>query len=508
MTLINTGEETVIHSPYFNDLKLLEGKVKIEINVANGFTFTILPGNPGYELIRPLKTLITVENMKTGKVEFDGRILMPTESMTDSGAFSKSYICESELGYLNDSAQRHGEYHDITVRESLQVMIDNHNADVAGDDIDKRFEVGIVDVDSSTGTLYRYLGYESTFDSIEDKLIDRLGGELRVRKENSLRYLDYVELIGEHKSTEIKLAKNLKSITKETDPSDIITRLIPLGERIESENEEDTDASEARLTIESVNNGVDYIDDKEAMDVFGVIAKSETWDDITQPGRLLTSGQKFLSENNRVKAKYKISALDLSLIDLDIDSFDVGNYYLVKNSVMNIDENLRVIGKTIDILDPENSSLDFGDRFMTASEYQNEANKSQLKVVKLEDTVERQSKRIVQVQEEVDNVNESLDELVSAFNEADVPAIEEAVSNLNDAVSDLTDAVDNIPDYDKATSVKDGLMSKEDKNKLNLISVLNSIDLDSLHAKLSLLSVTQSIDLDDLKSRVEDLENG
>src|SRR5690625_4827382 len=192
VTLLNDGAETTIHSPYFNELKLQEGKIKQSINVADGFTFTILPNNPGYDSIHPLKTLVKVENLQTNKVEFEGRVLMPTESMSDTGIFAKSFLCESELGYLNDSCQRHGEYHNISVRDFLQVIIDNHNADVADDEVDKTFEVGIVEVDSTSGELYRYLGYESTLETIKDKLIDRLGGELRVRKENGTRYLDYV----------------------------------------------------------------------------------------------------------------------------------------------------------------------------------------------------------------------------------------------------------------------------------------------------------------------------
>src|SRR5699024_2667337 len=213
----------------------------------------------------------------------------PTESMEDSGAFGKSFVCESELGYLNDSAQRHGEYHNISVKDFLQVIIDNHNRDIANDDIDKMFRIGKVEVDSSTSELYRYLGYKSTFDTIKDKLFDRLGGELHVRKENDARYLDYLMPSNTVKQTEIRLAKNLKSITKEVDATEIITRLVPLGERIESEDEEATDASEARLTIESVNNGRDYVVDTAAEQAIGtVIVKSESWDDITQPNILKT----------------------------------------------------------------------------------------------------------------------------------------------------------------------------------------------------------------------------
>lgn len=357
--------------------------------------------------------------------------------MSESGVFAKSFLCESELGYLNDSAQRHGEYHDITVRRFLQIIIDNHNADVAGDDIDKTFKLGIVDVDSSTGTLYRYLGYESTFDTIKDKLIDRLGGELRVRKVDGVRYLDYVKSIGEQKSTEIRIAKNLKSITKETDPSDIITRLIPLGERIESDDEDATDASEARLTIESVNNGKDYIDDKAAMAVFGVIAKSESWDDITQPNILKTRGQQFLNENNRVKSKYSLSALDLSLIDLDIDSFDVGNWHPVKNPIMDIDDELRIVGKTTDILAPEASSLEIGDKFMTASDYQKEANQSTRKIVNLENDLTRERKRVREVSASVKNAQVEIERLQTIIENANVEELEQVIIDINNQLGSL-----------------------------------------------------------------------
>lgn len=481
VTINNHGHETVIHSPFFNDVKLVAGKIKQEINVADGFTFSVLPNNPAYNLIRPLTTLIYVDNTKTGKREFDGRVLMPTEDMSNSGSFAKSFVCESELGYLNDSRQRHGEYHDITVRDFLQVIIDNHNADVADDPIDKTFEVGIVEVDSSTGTLYRYLGYENTFETIKDKLLDRLGGELRVRKENGVRYLDYLWSIGERKSTEIRIAKNLQSITKEVDPTEYITRLIPLGERIESEDEDATDASEARLTIESVNGGKDYLIDHETEQALGtIVVGTQVWDDITQPNILKTRGEQWLAEQNRMKVQHKLTALDLSIIGIDPDAYEVGNWHPVMNPVMGIDENLRIVGKTTDIIEPENNDLTIGDQFKRASDYQFEAQQQEKKVVELEGVVESQSKRIVAIRQELQNVDSVLEDLNNAIGDADIPALEDAIDNLNNAVSNLTDAVDNIPDYEPATETTDGLMSASDKRKLNRITINQAINLDNL----------------------------
>ena len=70
---------------------------------------------------------------------------------------------------------------------------------------------------------------------------------------------------------------------------------------------------------------LDYIDDIEAMSKFGIIEDSETWDDITLPENLLRKGKELLKSNNRIKKKYSISALDLSLIGLDLDNIDIYN---------------------------------------------------------------------------------------------------------------------------------------------------------------------------------------
>src|SRR5699024_7523697 len=134
-------------------------------------------------------------------------------------------------------------------------------------------------------------------------------------------------------------------------------------------------------------------------------------------------------------------------------------------------------------------------------------------IVDLENTVERQAQRIGHIQDEVTNVNQSLEDLAQAFNDADIPEIENAIGNLADAVENLTDAVDSIPAYGLATAESDGLMSKEDKVKSDLIQLTQGIDLDQLQAglqaltdKLNLITVINPIDLDNLEGRVTALE--
>lgn len=361
VVLINNNEEISIHENSIEvDAPKIEGKIKRGINTINSFTFTILQNNQGYNSIIPFRTRVEVINTITNTKSFEGRVLLSTPSMDTSGLHKIDVVCESELGYLHDSQQRYGEYHNVTVREFLQIMIDRHNASV---EEHKHFRLGIIEVTDSNNSLYRYLDYnKSTLDNIKDKLLDRLGGELRVRKVNGIRYLDYLNRIGEVKDNVIRLSKNLKTITQEKDPSKLISKLIPYGAKLKD--------SEERLTIKDVNNGLDYIQDNEAINKFGIKEVAMTWDDVNVPSILLNKGEQYLAENNRLLVKYKISVLDLSLLGLEVDSIYEGNDYHVINEIMGIDNMLRVIEIEMDINSQGESNIVVGDKFEDIKDYQ------------------------------------------------------------------------------------------------------------------------------------------
>lgn len=495
----------VIHSPYINDLKLSSGEISYVLGSIHSFNFTMNLSSPAWNKIKPYVSLIEVKDMLENKVIFEGRTLQPKSTMDSSGMFAKSIVCESVLAYLVDSSQRHAEIHDTTIEDFLQIIIDNHNAQV---EPHKQFKLGNVTVKNTTDNVYRYLGYENTYETIKDKLTKRLGGYIQARREVDGLYLDYLEEVGEYKqSTPIKLAHNMQSIDYEIDPTEVITRLVPLGERIESEDEDDTDASQARLTIESVNGGTDYLDDDDLIAEFGIIEKSETWDDVTQPDRLKTNGLNFLRDQKAAITRFNVDSTNSYLLGKDIASFELGNYHDLINQVINLDEKVQIIEKKIDINQPQKSSLKIGDKFKTLTEYQKGMRDTRKEVTELKSTVQSQTKRIATIKEGLTTVDAALKSLNDAIGDADIPALEDAVENLNDAVENLTDAVGSIPDYELATIDEHGLMSKEDKYKLDLIQVLSSVNLDELKNKLSLISISNSIDLDKLYQDVEGLKN-
>lgn len=482
--LINNNEEIYINNYSTHESSSrITGDIKFGINTIDTFTFRILPNNIGYNKIFPLKTLVEVINIKTNTIEFKGRVLLPKSSMSEGGVFAKVVVCESELGYLMDSTQRYGEYR-LDVKPFLQVILDNHNKQVSED---KKIYVGNVTVTDSNENLYRFLGYEKTFPTIIDKLVNRLGGELKIRYDNGIRYLDYLASIGSLSSVEIRISKNLKSIEQEIDPSQVITRLVPLGakiKKIDSEgNEVDT---EERLTIKEVNNNLDYIDDTEAMALFGIVESSQTWDDVNIASNLYSKGVSFLASNNKVKKKYSINALDLSIIGLDIQAIDLYNTYRVINPTMSIDENLRVIEKTINIDNPQNSSIVVGDKFEDIKQFQlsvkrttqvvNEVNS---KVNSVVDKTNQLEGNIVNIGGEIGDINDNLGQTGS-----NVENMANSLNVLTDTVISNTDRITTL-EADMQILDSDISIVKADTTQLKADMVIVKAKLDEILAILN-----------------------
>lgn len=362
VTIKNGVEKTTIHSDNLD--RISGGKIVKAVNAVDSFTFTIYPDNAGYNKLKPLTTSVTVTDDSTGKDIFIGRVLKCPDSMDEQGLICKSVTCEGRLGWLYDSVQPYAEYKVVGIRTVLSSFLSKHNAQVG---TDKRIELGQVTVTASNNYTYT-ANWDKTMNVIADKLIGKFGGEIQLRDKDGKVYIDYLEHIGHGTDTKIELAVNLKTISREIDETSVITRLYPLGAK-------QTD-SEKRLTIGSVNGGKDYIEDSALVAKYGVISGTQTWDDVTQASILKTKATAFLKSANKTKKQYKITAVDLSTIDMNFEQFELGCWYRVVNPLMGIDEDLRIIGITINLDSPEQSELTFGDKFETMTWFMTAKTKS------------------------------------------------------------------------------------------------------------------------------------
>lgn len=362
VTITNGTEKTTIHSDNLD--RISGGKVVKAVNAVDSFTFTIYPDNAGYDKLKPLTTSVTVTDDSTGKDIFIGRVLKCPDSMDEQGLICKSVTCEGRLGWLYDSVQPYAEYKMVGVRTVLASFISRHNAQV-GDD--KRISVGQVTVTADNNYTYS-VNWVSTMDAISEQLVEKFGGEIQLRDQDGKVYIDYLEHIGHGTDTKIELTVNLKTISREVDETSVITRLYPLGAKA-------TD-SEKRLTIGSVNSGKDYIEDSALVAKYGVISGTQTWDDVTQASILKTKATAYLKTADKAKTQYKITAVDLSTIDMNFEQFELGCWYRIVNPLMGIDEDLRIIGITINLDNPEQSELTFGDKFETMTGFMTAKTKS------------------------------------------------------------------------------------------------------------------------------------
>lgn len=353
VTITNETENTIIHSDGTD--RISGGKIAKTINAVDSFSFTIYPNNAGYDLLKPLTTSVKVYDESTDKDIFIGRVLKCPDSMDERGLICRKVTCEGRLGWLYDSVQPYVEYKMVGISTVLSSFLSKHNSQVGAD---KRIELGQVTVTASNNYTYT-ANWDKTMNVIADKLIGKFGGEIQLRDKGGKVYLDYLENIGHGTDTTIELAVNLKTISREVDETAVITRLYPLGAKL-------TD-SEKRLTIGTVNGGKDYIEDSSLIAKYGVISGPQIWDDITLASNLLSKGKEYLKSVNRAKVQYQITALDLSRIDRHIEQFELGCWYRVKNSLMGIDEDLRIVGISIDLDNPQASQLTFGDQFETLS---------------------------------------------------------------------------------------------------------------------------------------------
>ena len=431
VTVENNGAETVINELYSTTNNRITGKIKQGIGTIDSFSFTIFPNNRGYNLINPMTTIVKVYNTKTDEYEFIGRVVAPTYSMNKSGLMYKSYVCESELAYLLDTQQIYKELKNTNVKSYLQYLIDFHNSNT---NAAKKFTLGNVDISDEAGDACRYVQYENTKKNIEDNLIKSLGGVLRVRHENGTRFLDYIKEIGKVCDTEIRVSKNLSDITHDIDFNGYVNRVIPLGAKlkkmvqVEKKDEDgnvvkdedgnvvyetDSDGNvkeqevtlEERLTIAEVNNGRIYLDDNNSISKLGIFQGKQTFEDVEDANELLSKGEKFLS-SQKISFSNKVTALDLSLIGLDTDSFKVGDSYPLIHEFLGINEVVQIVEKNISIEKPYENTIILGDLQKDVKKYNQKIKQgtlSELALISKKET-ERVNQYLEDLEKELEDV--------------------------------------------------------------------------------------------------------
>ncbi|MDC3413955.1 phage tail spike protein [Terrihalobacillus insolitus] len=189
------------------------------------------------------------------------------------------------------------------------------------------------------------------------------GGEIQFDNKNKQIHL--LNRIGKNSGVRFYYNKNLKTIERQIDTYDLITRIYPTGK--------------GDLDITTVNGGVKYLENRTWVDRLNLRKKiiPYRWKDerYTIPQNLKEDAQKMLDEMSKPQIRYAMSVHDLSALSgHEHESYELGD------DVMVVDKDLfgeevpsRIVRRKWDVRRPENTEIELSQPQKTLADIQKRA---------------------------------------------------------------------------------------------------------------------------------------
>ena len=395
------------------EVGIYEAKVSLKDNSTQTLDVNVAAQHDPFPGLKMMQSIITVYQDDETNPIFEGR---PISRKTDFYG-NITYQFEGCLGYLYDSIQSPAVYTGQTIEYIFRALIEEHNKQV---EPWKQFQVGnvtVVDIytDSLTysgqGRLadndpterpdYIYqqdsnktgidqteltTGYESTFDAINNLLVQNLSGHLVVRYENGVRYLDYLKDYLPSEGQVILFGSNLLDHSSTLDYSSICTGILPLGysrgsddfdkddpdnpenpSNIYTEQEDPLQTVKNKLTIASVNNGNKIIWNDEAVQSYGRIVKMKEWSNIKDPQKLYDKAKKYLLSTQFDNLSLECKVIDLHFVDKSVGPLHHMHMVRVKSDPIGMDRSVPISEMDIDLLNPANDTVTLGATYNSIS---------------------------------------------------------------------------------------------------------------------------------------------
>lgn len=370
------------------EMSIAQPNLKLELSKAGTLEFTILPTHPMYDSFHKMKTYVRV--MQDDYELFRGRVL----EIEDTTYMERHIQCEGDLSYLIDSLQppqqtiaadtkstttksnatyraQYGNH--VAAKSSTIQKLDlgdvtnsrgqlaaqfskyilQHNSQI---EVEKQFTVGNVTMTDVGTVSFTSNSYRDTKSAVDSDLVKQYGGYLQTRKNaNGPTYIDWLKQPGVASTQRIVLGVNLIDLQQKHEGDELFTIFVPIG---------DSD-----LTIASVNNGNIGIEDAAGIAKYGKIYKTQSYSGITDAAELKKLGEDYMAANCKPdKLSLTIKAVDMNLLDGEVDAIRVGSTVTVVSDPHDISVALTCISIEYDIQNPENNTYEIGDPTETLSQ--------------------------------------------------------------------------------------------------------------------------------------------
>lgn len=338
----------VLHDPRDERQTALNQSATLTLTEAGSYTFTLPPTHPLCGKLQVMARAREVVLYEDDEEIFRGRV----RAVTNVDIYGYwTYECEGERAYLNDIClpiYQTGENDVPTSADALfNWYVQRYNDKVPHED---RFEIGINegwrlragdDLDRSSEQ------NPTVWAEIKEKLIDALGGYIRVRHEGGTRYIDWLSDGTRECTQRIEFGENLTDYAYTEDGTELYTRIVPYGQKeVTTTDEEGNESTETvrfditELPDQGLAEGYEKIGDAVvSVDMeakYGVIETYAEYRDVTQATTLMMDAYQDLV-NSRVATSVKVSAIDLHRIDPDVERIALGDFVRVTSTPHNFD---------------------------------------------------------------------------------------------------------------------------------------------------------------------------
>lgn len=345
------ADDRLVYDTRLPDLALLGLEVSLLVNKAGTAEITMPPNHAAYDYFTAYKTLVTI--YRDGVLLFRGRALYATDDFYRR----RTITCEGERAFLLDGIMRPYLYQDGPAA-ILEDVIGLYNAQV---EEFKQFAVGTITVTDPNNYVRLESGKAEQIADTIDKLVERVGGYIVFgTNAEGKRTINWYDTLDYRSWQVIEFGSNLLDFSRTGANTDMATVIIPYGAQVEVLNEETGETTQQRVDITSVNEGLDFIQDYDAVHLRGVIARPVYWDDVTEPANLLAKAQQYLASSKLLITSLELSAVDLSVLDKSIDSFRVGDRVQVRSKPHGVDDLFTLMERDYDLLDPGKDKVVLG----------------------------------------------------------------------------------------------------------------------------------------------------
>lgn len=337
------ADGTLIYEPGMDGYELIELTATVS-GSAGGTAEIVMPhDHPAYDAFVAYRTIVTI--YRNDELIFRGRALYSTDDFYGR----RTITCEGERCFLRDAVMEPYLYQ-ASPTAIFTDVINRYNAQV---EPFKKFRVGTISVSDPND--YQYIESESAtqVSDVIDKLVDYVGGYITFSTaSDGARLINWLDSFDRSSGQTIEFGENLLDYSRSNANEELATVIFPYGAKNEETGE--------RLTIESVNDGKRYIEDDAAIAIRGRIAIPVVWDDVTDPSNLLTKAKKYLKTSRMIISSLELSAVDLSAIDRDIDTFRVGDNVRVVSAPHGVNDYFELKERSYNLLDPSQDKIVLG----------------------------------------------------------------------------------------------------------------------------------------------------